>query len=126
MNPQFREEDIPVLTEVIDEAATPSPAPAAQVASPFVPAAPAPTWTDADREALERRLQERILRQLQGRIDTVLEQQVRDVLADVLQTAVGQLAEDIRMQLQSSMQRIVAQAVAQEVSRLPRENDTAQ
>src|SRR5690606_31794099 len=79
-----------------------------------------PPWSDADSALLERKLQEQILRQLQSQIDTVLEQQVRDVLADVLQTAVSQLTEDIRNQLQASMERVVAQAVAQEVEKLSR------
>lgn len=129
MNPSFREEDIPMLTEVIEEVASPSPAldqaPVSATAASMTTNA-APAWTDADREALERRLQERILRQLQGRIDTVLEQQVRDVLADVLQMAVGQLADDIRTQLQVSMEGIVAQAVAQEVARLAQQGEPGQ
>ena len=127
MSHPFRDEDIPVLTEVIEEI-TPhemlAPAPAASLATPALPApfvstSAVPRWSDADREALEKKLQERILRQLQDQIDTVLEKQVRDVLADVLQTAVSQLADDIRVQLQTSMERVVAQAVAQEIAKLP-------
>ena len=123
MNHSFREEDIPILTEVIEES-EPHTVAAAASATAELPspqqAAAMPPWTDADSALLERKLQEQILRQLQSQIDTVLEQQVRDVLADVLQTAVSQLTEDIRNQLQASMERVVAQAVAQEVEKLSR------
>jgi outer membrane lipopolysaccharide assembly protein LptE/RlpB len=129
MSMPFREEDIPVLTEVIEDAAPQAaPQPLSAVISPPVPAdrgSAVPLSNSADREALERKLQERILRQLQGQIDAVLEHQVRDVLADVLQTAVSQLADDIRTQLQASMENIVTQAVKQEVAKLDRDKEQA-
>lgn len=133
MSIPFREEDIPILTEVIEEAGLgPEQAPPTTSSSPRVHATPIasrseevelPRWSAADKEALERKLEDRILRQLHAKIDTVIEQQVRDVLADVLQTAITDLANDIRVQLQSSMERAVANAVAQEVARLPKTED---
>ncbi len=121
MSHPFREEDIPVLTEVIEEIApqTAPPSISSPSATPLAQTPDMQHWSEVDREILERKLQERILLQLQDQIDTVLEQQVRDVLADVLQTSVSRLADDIRTQLQASMEGIVAEAVAQEVAKLP-------
>ncbi|HVL74404.1 MAG TPA: hypothetical protein VM406_00190 [Noviherbaspirillum sp.] len=108
---------IPVLTEIID---TPEqldePAPATPLASPAaVPAASDPL--DLERwEQLERELHERILQQVLKHIDFALEQRVRDSLADVLQTAVEQLAGDIRSGLQQTVKDVVTRAVMHEIN----------
>lgn len=71
-----------------------------------------------EMEQLQHKLSERILRQLQGRIDFVLEQRVRDSLADVLQLAMGGLTNDIKRGLQHTLEEVVGRAVAQEIARL--------
>lgn len=119
---------IPVLTEVFTDepalpAATPAPAPAA--------AAPArdtlnealetraiDSWTEPEWNLLERRLSERILQQLQGRVDFVLEQRLRDSMEEVLTHAISGLTAEIRSGLQATIEKIVVRAVAQEVAHL--------
>ena len=116
---------IPVLTEIIPNA----PAPA-------TPAAPAPAtlqeqedavslqkravdeWDEEKWNRLEREIRERILHQVLERIDFVLEERVRDSLADVLQTAVEGLASEIKSGLHYTMNEVVTRAVAHEISRL--------
>ena len=71
-----------------------------------------------DWARLERALRERILRQLLARVDTTLEQHVRDSLADVLQSAVSTLADDIRGGLHQSLEEMIVRAVSQEIARL--------
>ncbi|TFW10407.1 hypothetical protein E4K72_01090 [Oxalobacteraceae bacterium OM1] len=111
---------IPVLTEVIE---TPAASPAEPV-SAEVPAAPATLEQQAvvfDDEAwdrMERDVRERVLYQVLERIDFVLEQRVRDSLADVLQTAVERLADEIRGGLHQSVRELVTRAVAQEITKL--------
>lgn len=116
--------NIPVLTEVIaldDTVAKPK--------LPEAPAAPAPAaapaegtgslrLSDADREQLERTLQESVLRQLLTRVDFVLEHRVRDGLADVLQTSVEDLARDIRSGLAISLEEMVRRTITQEISKI--------
>jgi hypothetical protein len=124
---------IPVLTEVIADApAAPITPPSAAVppmpadkAASMPPKSTAPTTADISFagdeekwERLERDIKERVLLQIQERVDFVLEQRVRDSLADVLQTAVEGLATEIRNGLQHTIQDVVARAVAQEISRL--------
>lgn len=118
--------------------------PAAPVASsipnipviPVVPPAPASTpaleeepdmlldisaalASDEERwERLERDVRERVLHQVLERIDFVLEQRVRDSLADVLQTAVENLASDLRNGLHHSIRDVVTRAVSQEIVKL--------
>jgi len=133
MNPFSRDAGIPVLTEIID-------APPDRENLPDAPAAAAGTmpagepsvealeaemlshWNDEEWNRLERKIRERILRRILGRIDAVLEQQVRDHLADVLQIAVEGLATDIKSGLHQSLEQVVANAVSQEITRLQNRN----
>ena len=126
---------IPVLTEVFSDKASQSEAPAR--ADPDRPepvrteAAPVAEQTNADLETraidswtepqwnlLERRLSERILQQLQGRVDFVLEQRLRDSMDQVITAAIAGLTGEIRAGLQDTIEKIVVRAVAQEVSHL--------
>lgn len=129
MNRPILDAGIPVLTEIIDPAHAASP-PASGV-EPVAAnrlrhdesAAPHETrningWVDGEWSRLERQISERVLHQILGRIDFVLEQRVRDSLADVLQTAVEGLATDIRQGLQQTLEEVIARAVSQEISRL--------
>jgi len=118
MNQPF-DASIPVLTEIMRDDA---PAPAAD-ASP-VPAAeqeaaalPAPDDADA-WEALERRLSERVLQQLSSRVDFVLEQRIKDSIAEVLDHALHSLTMELREGLHDTMGKIVARAVQQEITHL--------
>ncbi|WP_420475877.1 hypothetical protein [Noviherbaspirillum sp. ST9] len=69
-------------------------------------------------DRLEREIRERVLYQIIERIDFVLEQRVRDSLADVLQTAVEGLAADIKGGLHASMRDVVTRAVTHEITKL--------
>ncbi|MDQ2990089.1 MAG: hypothetical protein M3R60_13400 [Pseudomonadota bacterium] len=115
---------IPVLTEVFQDHPIKE---EARVA----PAAPAPVTDDADLEAravgeltdpqwdqLERRLSERILHQLQSRVDFVLEQRLRDSMQEALEAAMAGLTDEIRRGLQQTIETIVVRAVTQELARL--------
>lgn len=118
---------IPVLTEVI-----PSPLEAdlpeesAAPASAFVPQERAivhdepetAVRSDERWERLEREIRETVLLQVLERIDFVMEQRVRDSLADVLQTAVENLAADIRVGLHYAIRDVVTRAVTQEITKL--------
>jgi uncharacterized NAD(P)/FAD-binding protein YdhS len=110
---------IPVLTEVI---ATPQTefrqagAPAAK--SDDAPALPIAELDEEAWNRMEREIRERILYQVLERVDFVLEQRVRDGLADVLQTAVDSLANELRNGLHISIKELVTRAVAQEITKL--------
>lgn len=122
------EAGIPVLTEIIPN----PPAESMPDAMPLPPlAAPAPqedgatletraaaAWDEEQWERLEREVRERVLRQVLERIDFVLEQRVRDSLADVLQIAVENLASEIKGGLHQSIRDVVTRAVAQEITKL--------
>jgi hypothetical protein len=74
--------------------------------------------SEEDWDALELRLCERIVHQLQGRVDFVLQQRVRDSISDVLQTALAGLTNDIRAGLEQTIEQIVTRAVSQELAHL--------
>lgn len=132
MNTSF-DANIPILTEVIQAPPPAAPSPSATPANataaasvlrqsagshePHVAVALA-QLSEREWEQLEHRLAERVLKQLQGRVDFVLEQRVRDSLADVLQLALVGLTAEIKRGLQQTMEEVIARAVAQEISRL--------
>lgn len=124
---------IPVLTEIIpapavDETAVAEiPAPVSAPLDATIPASPSADlaspvrrsmddWDEAEWEKLERQVAERVLGQILTRVDAVLEQRVRDSLADVLQVAVDRLANEIRDGLHHSIKNAVERAVAQEIA----------
>jgi hypothetical protein len=111
---------IPLLTEVIDAPTldrntAPADAPLTMTSAPLTPP-PSQTLDTEQWEQLERELRERVLQQVLKRIDFALEQQVRDSLADVLQTAVESLAAEIRTGLQQTVKDVVARAVVHEIN----------
>lgn len=133
MNNSSLEAGIPVLTEVIEgpkassepqlrESASAQPAITNDFASPAPQAltleARASQLDDEAWDRMEREIRERILQQVLERIDFVLEQRVRDSLADALQTAVDRLANDIKGGLHNSIRELVTRSVTQEIARL--------
>lgn len=117
------DQSIPVLTEVFSD--KPSTLRRAEQAAPqqddvnaHLEARAVDSWTEPEWNLLERRLSERILQQLQGRVDFVLEQRLRDAMEDVLANAMAGLTADIREGLQQTIEKIVIRAVAQEVTHL--------
>ncbi|UUZ47273.1 hypothetical protein LP420_28115 [Massilia sp. B-10] len=119
------DQSIPVLTEVFSDQAEAPAASAPVQANPERDAVNAhleeravATWSEPEWALLEARLTERILHQLQGRVDFVLEQRLRDSMEDVLKHAIAGLTSEIRTGLQDTIERIVVRAVAQELTHL--------
>lgn len=75
-------------------------------------------WSGAEWALLENRLSERILHQLQSRVDFVLEQRIKDSMAEVLSHALHDLTNEIRVGLHDTIEKIVARAVSQEITHL--------
>lgn len=126
MNNDALDASIPVLTEIIAQeqdfagaAETPSPiSPSATEAADPADLPPSTSLSDSQWEALEHQISERVLRQLQTRIDFVLEHRVRDSLAETLQLAVEGMAAEIKRGLQQTLEDVIARAVAEEIARL--------
>lgn len=120
------DQSIPVLTEVFSDKPstlrraeqTAQAAPQQDDVNAHLEARAVDSWTEPEWNLLERRLSERILQQLQGRVDFVLEQRLRDAMEDVLANAMAGLTADIREGLQQTIEKIVVRAVAQEVTHL--------
>jgi len=114
---------IPVLTEIL--AGPPETQAPPEIA--VIPAAPQPidagralpaATEDTRWTLLEQQIRDSVLRQLMERIDFVMEQRVRDSLADVLQTAIDHLACEIKSGLEVSIREVVTRAVTQEITKL--------
>lgn len=130
MNDFLRDANIPVLTEIIespeqesfDDAQPAGGGPSAAMhglpppASRAEHAASMPA-AGQDWAGLEHEIRARVLRRVMAGIDTILETRIRDTLADVLQVAVGSLADEIRNGLQQSLEREIARAVSDEIAR---------
>lgn len=78
----------------------------------------ATTPTDTDWEKIAHELQGKILEQLQNRIDSVIEQRVRESVAEVLQIAVQGVAEQIKIGLHSTLNEVISSVVAAEIANL--------
>ncbi|MEH6436174.1 hypothetical protein [Massilia sp. DD77] len=109
---------IPVLTEVVAEPAAPAPAPAQEDGAEQLERRAVERWTGEEWSVLERRVTERILAQLQGRIDFVIEQRLRDGIAAAVAGALDGFTGQIRANLEQTIGEVVSQAVAQEISHL--------
>ncbi|KAF3999926.1 hypothetical protein [Glaciimonas immobilis] len=73
---------------------------------------PKPDWGK-----LEQDLHQKILGQLQDRIDLVIEQRIRDSLAGAIETAIQGLTDQIKAGLHQTLNEVVSQAVAIEVTK---------
>lgn len=141
MNNGKHDANIPLLTEVIvplptltDIIETPPAAIASAAVSTSTPAIddedsfelpsaqPEITLSQHDWERLEAEVREKVLQQLQDRIDFVIEQRVRDGLADVLQTAVEGMAAQIRSGLHQTLDEVICRAVSLELVKLKKTN----
>jgi hypothetical protein len=115
-NPAF-DPSIPVLTEVVSEPGAPAQATIPDAAQQLERRA-TERWTGEEWSVLERRVTERVLQQLQGRVDFVLEQRVRDAMADAMQRTLEAFTADLRQGLHEALGDIVSRAVAQEITHL--------
>ena len=134
MNQQPFDQGIPLLTEVLsgpealhETTAEPEPAPSigkidiiemAEIAE--IEAAPVtvPAIVQPDWDAIEQRLTQRILHQVQGKIDHLLEERIAHVLQTALQNALIGMRGALREDLQQSLEQIVAHAVSHELGHL--------
>jgi len=134
MNQQPFDQGIPLLTEVLsgpealhETTAEPEQAPSigkvdiiemADIAEPEPAPASVPTIVQPDWDAIEQRLTQRILHQVQGKIDHLLEERIAHVLQTALQNALIGMRGALREDLQQSLEQIVAHAVSHELGHL--------
>ena len=118
---------IPVLTEIVAEPIVPDvpvtpPAPVTDAAPHAAPEAlerrAVDHWSGEQWSVMERRVTERVLQQLQGRIDFVLEQRLRDGIADAVDKAMASFSADIRSSLGDTLSDVVTRAVSQEIAHI--------
>ena len=98
---------VPTLTEVLQLAppAAPAPPPEALASAPV-----APGFDEAEAT-------QRVLEEVQRRVDLMLEYRLRETLVPVLARMSDALVRELRDELASTLRDVVARAVAQEVAR---------
>jgi len=118
---------IPVLTEIIKvpvfntNAGLKQESPRAAQAQEGPEVVDVPTidgWLNEEWNRLERKIGGRILHQVMERLESDIEERVRNVLADVLQVAVETLANDIKQNLQVTLHEVISKAVKDEISHM--------
>ena len=128
MNKSPQDFGIPLLTEVIQTpprvVSATAPAPTMETELELkqeqelelapITHAPITGWLDEEWTRLEQKISERVLTQLLERIDTVLEQRIRESLAASVQQAV----DEIKLGLQLTLEEVISDAVAQEIDDL--------
>lgn len=124
MNIPASDASIPILTQVIEQAPAARAAMSPQAEAPRQNSAAIPLELARPESAstewtqIEREISERVLRQIQGRIDFVLEHRIKDGLAEALQRMTDEMTAEIRRGLQITLEDVIARAVAQEIARL--------
>lgn len=134
MNEQPFDQGIPLLTEVLsgpealhETTAEPEEAPSigkvdiiemAEIVEVEATPVPVPAIVQPDWDAIEQRLTQRILHQVQGKIDHLLEERIAHVLQTALQNALIGMRGALREDLQQSLEQIVAHAVSHELGHL--------
>jgi hypothetical protein len=129
MNKPSQDLGIPVLTEVIDtpprlplpQAVTERTATAPDIAadsSAQASSAPIGGWINEEWTRLEQKISERVLMQVLDRVDTVIDQRIRDGLMDVLQITIDRLSEELRQGLHQTLQGVITEVVTQEIDRM--------
>lgn len=110
----------PAIVELVDAAPVLARSELAEISAPHSEPGPAGKYAldEDDWSRMEREIRERVLVQILERVDFVLEQRVRDSLADVLQTAVEGLATELKRGLHHSIKEAVSRAVTQEITKL--------
>ncbi len=136
MTNQDTDSGIPLLTEVmpVDDDVKSAGGQTMLSASPMlllevsipeltVPDRQEPTWSEQDLARMQAEISDRITRQVLRRLDVMLEERVRDSLADVLQLAVSGLAQGIRHDLKQTLEEAINRAVAQEMPSFQTKNN---
>ncbi|MGN6702256.1 MAG: hypothetical protein ACTHKB_04740 [Burkholderiaceae bacterium] len=132
MNSSTPDAGIPLLTEILpladeppgDGGETLSPAREVRDAGTSTAIGPLPesgtaaTLPASDWNRLEDALQARIVERLQAQMEGVLQDRIRDNLADMLQIATESISRELRHTLHESLSNIVGQAVAHEIAKL--------
>jgi len=110
--------NIPVLTEVISKNNATNVIHNAPEEVSQTQAAPTIFWTEQSLDEFKKTLHENVLRQMLTRIEFVLEHRIKDSLATVLETAVDDLAKNIRQGLNTSLEELIQRTISQEISKL--------
>ena len=126
LTPEVRAADVPmaeVLTEevVASEAIAAAPPPKPSVPDPVpVPPAPAPAPASAVQavEVSEDQIVQRVMADVQRRVDSMLEFRLREAMAPILARHAEAIIQDLRNELSLTMRDVVTRSVAQEVAKL--------
>jgi len=113
--PNIPSDEFPVLTDILVAGQIPIAMHTASGAGRSVEEkAPTPVaW-----EALEADVYEKVLKSLQGRIEGVIDQRLRDTVAKLLDQALSGLSTELKLSVRDTLRDVVQRAVAQEISRI--------
>lgn len=114
---------IPLLTEIIPNEDDGAPfaqvaATGANGASSVAGPGASPALNEDQWARLERDIRERIVNELHARVDTLIEQRIKENLGEMLQVVMKVMAQELRVTLHQALDDIVTKAVATELSSL--------
>ena len=124
LTPEVQAADVPmaeVLTEevVASEAIAAAPPPQSSVPVPVPPLpSPAPAPAVQAVEVSEDQIVQRVMADVQRRVDSMLEFRLREAMAPILARHAEAIIQDLRNELSLTMRDVVTRSVAQEVAKL--------
>ncbi len=129
-------DELPVLTDILVPGQLPTgvTAPAPPLPTPALApmgmtsgmrTAPGPGGSAVERAlpgspwaAVENEVYERVLKNLQGRIESTIDQRLRETVAQGLEKSLAGLHADLKVSVREALRDVVQRAVAQEISRI--------
>lgn len=118
LTPEVRAADVPMAEVLTEEVVASEAIAAAPPPQPSVPVPPSPSPAVQAVEVSEDQIVQRVMADVQRRVDSMLEFRLREAMAPILARHAEAIIQDLRNELSLTMRDVVTRSVAQEVAKL--------
>ena len=118
LTPEVQAADVPMAEVLTEEVVASEAIAAAPPPQPSVPVPPSPSPAVQAVEVSEDQIVQRVMADVQRRVDSMLEFRLREAMAPILARHAEAIIQDLRNELSLTMRDVVTRSVAQEVAKL--------
>ena len=118
LTPEVQGADVPMAEVLTEEVVASEAIAAAPPPQPSVPVPPSPSPAVQAVEVSEDQIVQRVMADVQRRVDSMLEFRLREAMAPILARHAEAIIQDLRNELSLTMRDVVTRSVAQEVAKL--------
>lgn len=116
--PEVQTTEVPMAEVLTEEVVASEAIAAAPPPQPSVPVPPSPSPAVQAVEVSEDQIVQRVMADVQRRVDSMLEFRLREAMAPILARHAEAIIQDLRNELSLTMRDVVTRSVAQEVAKL--------